>query len=103
MRNCLLARRQRAQEVGPAANERIEVRSSFILVMGMLLCSTGDVGAQALRGRVIDARSRDPIAGVRLRLVRADTLRVAEVMTNDSGRFMLRAEDRKSTRLNSSH
>lgn len=47
--------------------------------------------AQSIRGRVLDARTYEPIAAVDLTLIRADSSQVAQVLTDSIGRFTLPA------------
>ena len=75
-----------------------------------LLCATTIAGvatataqAQSVRGRVLDADTRQPIAGVQVSLRNARSVVVAEGLTSSDGLFHLAARDAGTHRLEGTH
>ncbi|HET6511931.1 MAG TPA: carboxypeptidase regulatory-like domain-containing protein, partial [Candidatus Kapabacteria bacterium] len=60
----------------------------LILILAALCCASGSVAQ--LRGRVIDARSQEPLAGVVVALLDSAERKIAVVSTRANGAFQLR-------------
>jgi hypothetical protein len=73
------------------------MRSAFVLACAMVTAASTSA-AQTISGHLIDAATRQPIAAGTLALLGADTLLVS-VVTDSTGRFVLRAPQPGSYRL----
>lgn len=64
---------------------------SIVLVLGCCLALAGRLGAQVVRGEVVDGGTARPIVGAVVILIDDHGARRAGVLTDDAGRFAVRA------------
>jgi hypothetical protein len=75
------------------------MRALSILVAALLAGSAGAAEAQRIVARVVDAESREPLAGVTVKLLAADSTVLASAETRDDGFFLVAAPARGEYRL----
>jgi hypothetical protein len=77
------------------------VNGAFAVLL-LMLCAAA-ASAQTLRGRVVDAATRQPVGDVRVTLSRVDGTRVAEFKTDPTGLFIFTSRESGEYRLSASH
>lgn len=76
-------------------------RSAALAAASILTQLPDGVSSQTIRGRVVDASTRQPVAAVAVRLLRAD-VQVAEVASDSAGRFLINVKQPGRYRLHGS-
>ena len=76
-------------------------RSAALAVASVITLLPGGLPAQTIKGRVVDASTRQPIALVTVRLLRSD-VQVAETTTDSAGRFLISTRQPGRYRLHGS-
>lgn len=82
------------RDPAPVPATRVRARATLpgaALLVAALAATSSDAHAQSLRGIVVDAETRQPLAGTAIRLITAEDSVVERTVANEDGRFLIEA------------